>query len=824
MKEENSVLESEALDMESKLNEQVEVQRQQIEKLEQQITYHIQKQAEQENKIEVTKIPTPTVIQSIEQGTQTRNGRLYKVEDIRCKRKRGKKRQSMKINSFEVEILNDDNIQPSGENARKLAPETPETDSTETSPKSIENKTSQNTILDDVEVVNLTTDETGSNISDDRFDRVTAEHGGTLILDNVNEDIFTFVNVEKFSNLLEEKNFEFSLVYCDAYSLYVLCIYRTRDSKKTPSEEMTIFFEKLEMLLLQLPTNSNIVLTGDLNINFEDKSNRSCQLLEQLLDSFNLTMHVKSATHIYQSASTIIDYICSNVDESNVTCSVLPANLSDHEAVLSTLSFPGKDGEHRRKSIFDREDIVVNQEERLVLADANFLDPVEPHSSRHYHQSKSPRSPVSHRNRSRSNSKKRRSRSNSPRRSISPGSTDRRRSPGKRRSLERGDQSGSRVGVRRSREKSFDKYRDKNYEKERGGSSYRKKSISPLRPGEYRPSHPSLRQRSRSRDGNEKNRYSRRSRSLSRDTYKPSSSTRRSVSPQHKKQPVRRSSHSRSPTRKPSLSPSRRQRRSRSPGPYHSEKGRGRSKERKRSPSPPRQGYRRRSRSPHARRSSRSPPSRQERYRPPPDTRSRYSKSPHPPVVSFSPPRTRTHRPRSRSPDHERDRRYRETRRGQRHSRSRSPRRRSRSRSPRHREMYNGPPPEFGYYEGIPGAEFWYPGPLQPGFPGMPRFYPPAYYPRGIPPRTPIILPPRYPMMFPPVRPRIIYNSRKIKTVIQAVESEPAESEPVASEPVTQAAVVQVSQEIVADNLTVEETEKKDEGPKDDSKKEPLVC
>ncbi|KAG5865456.1 hypothetical protein JTB14_034316 [Gonioctena quinquepunctata] len=503
MKEENSVLESEALEMESKLNEQVEVQRQQIEKLEQQTTYHIQKLAgkyletktietqtdkkhleiktietqtdkkhltkeslpdaeqekkentpakkenltsnpsesprklhiqgdrqrepinlnlyndktleQEENKIEVTEIPTPTIIESIEQGTQTRNGRLYKVEDIRCKRKRGKKRQSMKINSFEVEILNDDNIQPSRENAEKLAPETPETESTETSPMSIGNQTSQNTILDDEVVVNLTNDETGSNIRnaaktrkrvanfklpecinnrkltllliniqsirnkiDDlyiylenldspklvlvtehwlnpqepicvpgykcisRFDRVTAEHGGTLILDNVNEDIFTFVNVEKFSNLLEEKNFEFSLVYCDAYSLYVLCIYRTRDSKKTPSEEMTIFFEKLERLLSQLPTNSNIVLTGDLNINFEDKSNRSCQLLEQLLDSFNLTMHVKSATHICQNASTIIDYICSNVDESKVTCSGLPANLSDHEAVLSTLNFPGK--------------------------------------------------------------------------------------------------------------------------------------------------------------------------------------------------------------------------------------------------------------------------------------------------------------------------------------------------------------------------------------------------------------------------------------------------------------------------------------------------
>ncbi|KAG5892239.1 hypothetical protein JTB14_014610 [Gonioctena quinquepunctata] len=147
MKEENSVLESEALEMESKLNEQVEVQRQQIEKLQQQITYQIQKLAEtqtdkkhltkeslpdaeqekkentpakkenltsnpsdrqrepinlnlyndktleqEENKIEVTEIPTPTIIESIEQGTQTRNGRLYKVEDIRCKRKRGEEK------------------------------------------------------------------------------------------------------------------------------------------------------------------------------------------------------------------------------------------------------------------------------------------------------------------------------------------------------------------------------------------------------------------------------------------------------------------------------------------------------------------------------------------------------------------------------------------------------------------------------------------------------------------------------------------------------------------------------------------------------------
>ncbi|CAG9825761.1 unnamed protein product [Phaedon cochleariae] len=66
----------------------------------------------EENKIKVTETPTLKIIQSIEKGTQTRNDKLYKVKDIRCKRKRRKIRQSRKINSFEVEILNDDNIQP----------------------------------------------------------------------------------------------------------------------------------------------------------------------------------------------------------------------------------------------------------------------------------------------------------------------------------------------------------------------------------------------------------------------------------------------------------------------------------------------------------------------------------------------------------------------------------------------------------------------------------------------------------------------------------------------------------------------------------------
>lgn len=165
------------------------------------------------------------------------------------------------------------------------------------------------------------------------YSRKDSIHGGTLILISERfSDEMTFINVDKFNHLLIEREFEFSLVHNSKNKLYILCMYRP------PSSSVTVFIERLEMLLSMLPTHSTIILCGDLNINFNDKCSVDTQNLQNLLTSFNLAMHVNSFTRISQYSESVIDYVCSNLTQENVLCSVVNSGLSDHEAVLCNLS------------------------------------------------------------------------------------------------------------------------------------------------------------------------------------------------------------------------------------------------------------------------------------------------------------------------------------------------------------------------------------------------------------------------------------------------------------------------------------------------------
>lgn len=161
-----------------------------------------------------------------------------------------------------------------------------------------------------------------------RYARKNSIHGGTLILLHVSlSNKLSFVNVDKFDDLLVEKEFEFSLILCADIKMYILCIYRP------PSSNAVTFLENLELLLAQLPQKSSVVLAGDLNINFSDNDSVNTQRLANLLTSFNLAMHVNSPTRISQFSATTIDYLCTNLSTQNVSCSVVAASLSDHEAV-----------------------------------------------------------------------------------------------------------------------------------------------------------------------------------------------------------------------------------------------------------------------------------------------------------------------------------------------------------------------------------------------------------------------------------------------------------------------------------------------------------
>ena len=163
------------------------------------------------------------------------------------------------------------------------------------------------------------------------FSRESSLRGGTLILiRSLNVSKYSFENIYKYDFLLKEFCFEFSLIYCKQNNLYIICIYRS------PSSSVKEFIERLDSLLLEFSTSAKIILTGDLNINFTDKNSINTTLLVNVFTSFGLHMHVNSPTHIMRNTSTMIDYVCSNLDD--VSCSVLNSGISDHEVVLSTFS------------------------------------------------------------------------------------------------------------------------------------------------------------------------------------------------------------------------------------------------------------------------------------------------------------------------------------------------------------------------------------------------------------------------------------------------------------------------------------------------------
>ncbi|KAJ8915006.1 hypothetical protein NQ315_015980 [Exocentrus adspersus] len=412
------------------------------------------------------------------------------------------------------------------------------------------------------------------------------------------------------------------------------------------------------------------------------------------------------------------------------------------------------DGTRRPKNIFDRDDVVVNQEERLVLADAN-----------------------------RSETQQSRSRSES--------GTPRRRS--RTRSTSRAPSRDQRV---REKEKSPEKDRrnpDRDkvraYSREREEERYRRRSRTPLRPGEYRP-----RRRSSSRN-----------RERTEDRYGPTPRRSRSPTPDYRKPSTSR----RSP--RPSRTPARSQDRPISPKSYYPDK-------RVREQSPP--GYKRRSRSPakyeKERRRSRSP-----RYGESSRTRRSvcaFTKN----VVTYNnfvvpvllvgtsgflrgstaarldgmkvagPLRISGVGPRilllSRSAevaavtgvpvDPQVTTETGLTGSGVEVDRPgiREVDRRVGKLSllfMRQVKKFRVRKNVMEFLQGVPGAEYWVPGPIRPGFPPVPPYYPAGFFPRM--PGAPILLPPRMSLVPPyavPYRQRLpVYNNRQRPKIPAATPS-----------------------------------------------------
>ena len=117
-----------------------------------------------------------------------------------------------------------------------------------------------------------------------------------------------------------------------SFRFYVLCLYRP------PTGNFLYFLSSIESILKQLYTNSiNIIICGDININYLNYTNNKLQL-DSLLASYGLYSTADFPTRINSCSSTAIDNIfIDKYKNSNFTINPLPNGLSDYDAQILIL-------------------------------------------------------------------------------------------------------------------------------------------------------------------------------------------------------------------------------------------------------------------------------------------------------------------------------------------------------------------------------------------------------------------------------------------------------------------------------------------------------
>jgi len=134
-----------------------------------------------------------------------------------------------------------------------------------------------------------------------KYCRMNQKHGGVTIF--VHETLtYSNIDLAKFCN---DHDFEVCAVKLQISSskIIVLCVYRP------PSGNVEYFLNSLEQILNQLYTNStNIIICGDININYLANTNNKRQL-DALLASYGLYSIVDFPTRSKNCSSAAIDNI-----------------------------------------------------------------------------------------------------------------------------------------------------------------------------------------------------------------------------------------------------------------------------------------------------------------------------------------------------------------------------------------------------------------------------------------------------------------------------------------------------------------------------------
>lgn len=198
-------------------------------------------------------------------------------------------------------------------------------------------------------------------------------HGGTLILARRDVDV---VCESLFKDMSCEINIECSCVKFRVYDrkYCLLTVYRS------PSGRFDIFIDKLVLLLNRATIISdNIILCGDLNINFLNPSFERDVFLDTV-KSYNLKVTTELPTRVFTNCNgitseTAIDYMLHNIVKEKWTCEIHDLNIADHLSHILTIGC--ETGEHDRLNSVNQYRLLANENiEHLctLLADEDWLD------------------------------------------------------------------------------------------------------------------------------------------------------------------------------------------------------------------------------------------------------------------------------------------------------------------------------------------------------------------------------------------------------------------------------------------------------------------
>ena len=164
-----------------------------------------------------------------------------------------------------------------------------------------------------------------------KFCRQKLKHGGTSIF--VHESL-DFINID-LQSFCTEQDTEICAIKLNlpTISIYIICIYRS------PAGIFTLFTQSLDNILSQLyKPNIEIIIYGDININYFDKNCCKRQQLDVLLATYNLTSTVRFSTRSFNGSVTAIYNIFIDISHSDkYTLGPLINGLSGHDGQIIKL-------------------------------------------------------------------------------------------------------------------------------------------------------------------------------------------------------------------------------------------------------------------------------------------------------------------------------------------------------------------------------------------------------------------------------------------------------------------------------------------------------